>query len=238
MTKYRNLFSAACWVIGFAMLPVTAACAAGNTAADGDATPVAMVMAINGSTVPVLTLHQEMAAGAHVALAPDARVSILHYKACSIFTVMGGSVNVKENAVDASAGTMETKAGPCPRVHRVVAGGPVSSGTPIILRSVPRSSGAATSDGVKAQLALKEEILLVGAKAGRATSAEVLDAKGARIEGPIQARDATIPLADAKLIPGDSYVLSIRFQGVSEPVRIPFSVSSLGVDGSFILRLD
>ena len=197
-----------------------------------------MVMAIDGSTVPAVTLHQEMAPGAHLALAPDARVSILHYKACSIFTVKGGSVNVTENAVDVSAGTMETKAGPCPRVHHIAAGGQVASGSPIILRSVPRSSGLVTSDGVKAQLALNEEILLVGAKAGRATSVEVLDSKGARMEGPIQARDATIPLADAKLTPGDSYVLNIRFQGESEPVRIPFSVSSLRVDGSFILRLD
>lgn len=236
--KGRVRIAALYWFIGMSVLPTTAAQTAGEATSHVAVTPVAMVMKVDGKTVPVLAAHEEITPGARIKLAPDAQISILHYKACSIFTVTGGFVSITEGAVAVSAGKMESKAGPCPRVHRVVAAGLGTSGGAIVMRSVPRPPARPAADGVQAQLAANEEIVLVGTKAAGATVAYVLDPKGERVEGPIQVRNAAIRLAGPRLVPGDSYVLSIRLQGEGEPVRIPFFVSRLPSDGSFILRLE
>ena len=237
-TKYLPQIAAICGFIGISPLPLTVAQATGENASQIGVTPVAMVIDVDGTTVPVLAAHQEIGPGARVELAPNAQISILHYKACSIFTVKGGSVNITEGTVDVTAGKVESKAGPCPRVHRVVAAGLGTSGGAIVVRTVPRPPARPAADGVQAHLAANEEIVLAGTKAAAATVAEVLDSKGGLVEGPMQVRNAAIRLAGSRLVPGDYYVLSIRLQGESEPVRIPFFVSRLPNDGSFILRLE
>lgn len=237
-SKPRGRIAALYWFIAISMMLVTAAQAAGDTAPQVAATPVAMVMDVVGATEPLLAVHQEMGPGTQVLLAPDARISILHYRACSIVTVTGGSVTITAGAVDVITGKKESKAGPCPRVHRVVAAGLGTSGGAILVRTSPRLPARLDADGVQAQLAANEEIVLAGPKAATAMVAEVLDSKGERVEGPIEIRNGGIRLAGSQLVPGDSYVLSIRLQGESEALRIPIFVSRLPNDGSFILRLE
>ncbi|TMH00740.1 MAG: hypothetical protein E6H69_08815 [Betaproteobacteria bacterium] len=56
----------------------------------------ALVMDLTGATKPPLVVHREVAPGTKIAVAPGARLSLLHYATCSIVTFSGGTVKVTE----------------------------------------------------------------------------------------------------------------------------------------------
>ena len=191
----------------------------------------ALVMELNGATKPPLAIHREVAPGTKIAIAPGARLSLLHYATCSIVTLTGGTVQVTEQGLEAAESNIESrKPGPCPRVHRISLGGPGPLGGGIVSRGMSDASQYAdvASDGL---------VVITGARASNAVSADVLDSNRRLVEGNIPIRQESFRLSGV-LPPRRPYFITIHFRGRSEPVEVPVSISASNTKALLILRLE
>jgi hypothetical protein len=191
----------------------------------------ALVMELNGATKPPLAIHREVAPGTKIAIAPGARLSLLHYATCSIVTLTGGTVQVTEQGLEAAESNIESrKPGPCPRVHKISLGGPGPLGGGIVSRGMSDASQYAdvASDGL---------VVITGARASNAVSADVLDSNRRLVEGDIPIRQESFRLSGL-LPPRRPYFITIHFRGRSEPVEVPVSISASNAKALLILRLE
>ena len=201
--------------------------------AAGTGSPVAaLVMELTGSTKPPLAVHREVEAGANIAIAPGARLSLLHYATCSIVTFTGGTVKVGEQSLDAAAADIESrKPGPCPHVHKIALAGPGPLGGGIVSRGMPHGSqeyAEVASDGL---------VVLAGARAAKAVRANILDSNRRRVAGDIPVHQRSIRL-NGTLPPKRPYFVIIHFRGRSETVEVPISISASSTKALLILRLE
>src|SRR5260370_40723123 len=89
-------------------------------AANTNTAVAALVMELTGVTKPPLVVHRELTPGTKIAIAPGARLSLLHYATCSIVTFSGGTVKVTEQGLEAAEANIESsKRGPCPHTHKI-----------------------------------------------------------------------------------------------------------------------
>jgi hypothetical protein len=149
-------------------------------AANTNSAVAALVMDLTGVTEPPLVVHREVAAGARIAIAPGARLSLLHYATCSIVTFSGGTVKVTEQGLEAEDVNIEsTKSGPCPHVHKISLSGPGPLGGGIVSRGISRDPSQ------YAEVAPDGLVVITGAGAANAVSADVLDADRQRVNGEV-----------------------------------------------------
>ena len=194
----------------------------------------ALVMESSGMTKPPLAVHREVAPGTKIAIAPGARLSLLHYATCSIVTLTGGTVQVTEQGLEAAESNIESrKPGPCPRVHRIALGGPGPLGGGIVSRGINESQYAdVASDGL---------VVITGARASNAVTADVLDSNRRLVEGDIPIRQESFRLSGL-LPPRRPYFITIHFRGRKNPVEVPVSISASNAASNakalLILRLE
>jgi hypothetical protein len=201
-------------------------------AADTSSAVAALVMETSGVTKPPLAVHREVAAGTQIAIGPGGHLSLLHYATCSIVTFSGGTVKVSEQGLEAEEVNIESrKPGPCPRVHRISLGGPGPLGGGIVSRGMPLDASQyadVASDGL---------VVITGARAQNAVTADVLDSNRRLVEGDIPIRQEAFRLSGL-LPPRRPYFITIHFGGRSEPVEVPVSISASNAKGLLILRLE
>ena len=191
----------------------------------------ALVMELSGVTKPPLAVHREVAPGTKIAIAPGARLSLLHYATCSIVTLTGGTVQVTEQGLEAAESNIESrKPGPCPRVHKISLRGPGPLGGGIVSRGTHDESQYAdvASDGL---------VVITGARASNAVTADVLDSNRRLVEGDIPIRQESFRLSGL-LPPRRPYFITIHFRGRSNPVEVPVSISASNAKALLILRLE
>src|ERR1700704_6460435 len=84
--------------------------------ADTGSSMAALVMDMTWMTEPPLTIHREIAAGTQIAIRPGERLSLLHYKTCSIVAFSGGTVRGTRGGLEAADANIKSrKPGPCSR---------------------------------------------------------------------------------------------------------------------------
>jgi hypothetical protein len=200
--------------------------------ADAANTNSALVMETSGATKPPLAVHREVAPGTKIAIAPGARLSLLHYATCSIVTLTGGTVQVTEQGLEAAESNIESrKPGPCPRVHRISLGGPGPLGGGIVSR------GLSHDESQYADVASDGLVVITGARASNAVTADVLDSNRRLVEGDIPIRQESFRLSGL-LPPRRPYFITIHFRGRKNPVEVPVSISASNAKALLILRLE
>jgi hypothetical protein len=201
-------------------------------AASTDSTVAGLVMELSGVTKPPLVVHREVTAGTEIAIGQGAHLSLLHYATCSIVSFSGGTVKVTEQGLEAADANIESrKRGPCPRVHKISLAGPGAQGGVIVSRGIDRGSWPyveIASDGL---------VVITGAEAANAVSADVLDGDRKLVNGEVSIHNESFRL-NGGLAPRRSYFISIHFGGRSEPVEVPISISASNAKGLLILRLE
>jgi hypothetical protein len=187
------------------------------------ASPVAIVTDLAGTTTPNLSNHQEVAAGTKIALAPGARISLLHYVSCSIVTLKAGTAMVTADGIETNAANVDsTTPGPCPRVHRIAHQGPGPLGGVVVTRGAPMPP---------IDIAADSSIVLSGDGFADVSSAEVIDGNAIAQRVPVQGRSLQL---DGALPVKRGYLLRISFKGRGDTVEVPFSIST-GSAGRFVL---
>jgi hypothetical protein len=200
--------------------------------ANTNAAVAALVMELSGATKPPLAVHREVAPGTKIAIAPGARLSLLHYATCSIVTLTGGTVQVTEQGLEAAESNIESrKPGPCPRVHRISLAGPGPLGGGIVSR------GLSHDESQYADVASDGLVVITGARASNAVTADVLDSNRRLVEGDIPIRQESFRLSGL-LPPRRPYFITIHFRGRSNPVEVPVSISASNAKALLILRLE
>lgn len=222
---------AAVWVLllgaSICFVPARAAFAAVSGA------PVALVMEVEGKTTPPVEKHQELLSDSRVTLAKGARISVLHYLKCTIYTVRGGVVTTTEAGVEPGAGKIEsTRPGPCPRVQRVTVGGQAATSGVVLSRSIAPSRPSFS-------VAAGDEIVLTGTLGPRAVSSEIVDAGGKVVSVATPIRSSAVRLAGNRVLTtGERYQLRVKVNGVEQPVVVPLAVVDARSEGPLILRLE
>jgi len=208
---------------------VAIALTAATVAARAQGLPqVALVLEIAGASEPALVVHSEIAAGTHLAMAPGARIRLLHYPACSIVTVVGGAFVVTSQGVEAGPGVVESRTpGPCPRVHRLAANGAQPSSGALLMRSLP---GMLT-------LGPDAAVLLAGTRRQDVVAAEILDGQSRQVLAVCAVTGGAVR-ADDRLAADRSYVLRLRLRDRSDPLDAPFVVSTATDPPMSILRIE
>jgi hypothetical protein len=196
---------------------------AGLVAAAAGEPPAGMVMEVAGVTIPALVPRSEIAAFAPIQVPPGSQLVFLHYRACVLVTVTGGTITLTPSGIDEGAATIgRVRNAPCPSVHRISAsdGPPVASGVP--MRGLP----------VPLRLPAQLDLIVTGA--------------GARDIGSVAIREAgdkIVARSDAaalktQLRPNETYRLSITFNGRSRPLDVPFTAAVDTQDVLSILAID
>jgi hypothetical protein len=200
--------------------------------ADTSPAVAALVMELSGATKPPLAVHREVPLGTRIAIAPGARLSLLHYASCSIVTFSGGTVTVNEQSLEAAEANIESrKPGPCPHVHKISLAGQGPLGGGIVSRAI---SGAPSE---YADVAPDGLVVITGTRAANATSADVLDWNRRLVDGDIPIREGSFRL-NGVLPPRRPYFISIHFREGNDPVEVPISISASNAKGLLILRLE
>ncbi len=199
-------------------------CVAGSAPGVAAAEPPAgIVMQVSGKTIPPLHPRSEIAAGTPIGVPPGARLVFLHYRACALVAVVGGTVTLDPSGFDDSQARIESKqAVLCPRVHRLSA-----EGGPAVV-------GGALMRGVPAPLRLPAQLDLVvtGRQAGNVIFADIVD-RGGRVLTRGNARSLR-----ATLRPEAHFWLRITLRGRSDTLDIPFTTLPSASNALFILGLD
>lgn len=192
------------------------------------ATPAAVVLEISGSSRPALAVREEIARGTQIVLAPEARLTLLHYSACTVVTIVGSAVSVTASGIDADPGSVQSrKQGPCPRTHLLSSEGARSS------------SGALVMRGTSPFLLLSPHIdaVLAGGRVLTVSSAEILDSEHHVVISTWSVDDTSIRSSEA-LASGKPYVLRLHLKSESVPLDVPFMVSKRSDLVSSILRFE
>jgi hypothetical protein len=200
-------------------------------AANTNSAVAALVMELTGVTKPPLVVHREVAPGTKIAIAPGARLSLLHYATCSIVTFSGGTVKVTEQGLEAAEANIEsTKPGPCPHTHKISLAGPGPLGGGIVSRgpSDPSEYAEVAPDGL---------VVITGARSANAVTADVLDSNRRLVDRDIPIRQQSFRLSGV-LPPRRPYYISIHFHGRSQAVEVPISILASNAKGLLILRLE
>lgn len=216
-------------LVAFIFLPAMLVAGFARAADPGPA--AALVMEVNGATKPPLAVHREVAAGTRIVIAPGAHLSLLHYATCSIVNFSGGTVSVTEQSLEAAEANIESKQpGPCPHTHKIALAGPGPLGGGIVARGINHDPEYAdiTSDGL---------VVITGARAASAVSADVLDSNRRLVAGDIPIREESFRLNGA-LPPKRPYFINIHFRGQSEALEVPIAISASNAKGLLILQLE
>lgn len=181
--------------------------------AGADEPPAALVMAVSGGTTPAVAAMSEIASGAPLRLDAGAELTLLDYARCKMVTVSGGTVRVTRFDFVTDGKIVAEVDAPCPRVHRLSAGGAVAGG--LVMRGV---AGAP-------RWPLNREIVLAGDGSDKLAAAAIygegrLDAPLARLD--ISGRKARFPTDAAPLAVNERYMLRLTLGGRAEPVDISF----------------
>jgi hypothetical protein len=117
------------------MIGVLLSLALAGSVAEAQPHPAAVVLEVEGTTVPALRAYREISPGTTVTLGSGARVVLLHYQTCTTVTVVGGTVALPANRppVISGAGSKTEASGHCPR--RVAAS---ASAAATLFRSISR----------------------------------------------------------------------------------------------------
>jgi hypothetical protein len=156
---------------------------------------------------------------------------LLHYATCSIVTFSGGTVKVTEQGLEAAEANIESrKPGPCPHTHKISLAGPGPLGGGIVSRGLGDQSQYAevAPDGL---------VVITGARAANAATADVLDSNRNLVDRDIPIRQESFRLSGV-LPPRRPYYINIHFRGRSEPVEVPISILASDAKGLLILRLE
>ena len=224
---------ASSWILkgvlcAIALAPILLLEAAIAQVAAPNATPAAVVLEISGSSKPPLAVREEIARGAQITLAPEARLTLLHYSGCTVVTIVGGAVSITASGVEADPASVQSrKKGPCPRVHLLSSEG------------VRSSSGALVMRGASPflQLSSHVDVVLAGGWALAVSSAEILDSEQ-HVAVPAWPVDDTSIRSSEALAPGKSYVLRLHLKSTPQPLDVPFVVSNQAALGSSVLRFE
>jgi hypothetical protein len=201
-------------------------------AANTNSTVAALVMDLTGATKPPLAVHREVAPGTKIAIAPGARLSLLHYATCSIVTFSGGTVKVTEQDLEAAETNIESrKPGPCPHTHKISLAGPGPLGGGIVSR------GISHDQSTYAEVAPDGLVVITGARSADAVTADVLDLNRMLVDRDIPIHQQSFRLSGV-LPPRRPYYISIHFRGRSEPVEVPVSIFASDAKGLLILQLE
>ena len=201
-------------------------------AANTNSAVAALVMDLTGTTKPPLVVHREIAPGTKIAIAPGARLSLLHYATCSIVTFSGGTVRVTEQGLEAAETNIESrKPGPCPHTHKISLAGPGPLGGGIVSRGIPHDQSQ------YAEVAPDGLVVITGARSADAVTADVLDSNRMLVDRDIPIRQKSFRLSGV-LPPRRPYYISIHFRGRSEPVEVPVSILASDAKGLLILQLE
>lgn len=201
-------------------------------AANTNSAVAALVMDLTGTTKPPLVVHREIAPGTKIAIAPGARLSLLHYATCSIVTFSGGTVRVTEQGLEAAETNVESrKPGPCPHTHKISLAGPGPLGGGIVSRGISHDQSQ------YAEVAPDGLVVITGARSADAVTADVLDSNRMLVDRDIPIRQKSFRLSGV-LPPRRPYYISIHFRGRSEPVEVPVSILASDAKGLLILQLE
>jgi hypothetical protein len=192
-----------------------------------DAAPAALVTELSGTVEPPLALRQEIVPGTRIKVNAGSKVSLLHYAACSVVTVTGGTVTVTASGVESSADAqVSNKPGPCPRVHRLATAG-----------AGPLSGAMVMRGGARLQFSPALDLTLTGSKAADAVSADILDREHKPVQTAVPIQDGLVRLSTPLQV-GQSYLLALKLRGRTEPLEVSFVVSNSTSQGPSIFRLE
>ncbi len=217
-----------------ALIALSSALEAGSAqAAPKIAAPsVALVMELSGATKPALAVHREVAAGTRIEIQSGAHLALLHYATCSIVSFSGGTVKVTEEGLEAPDANVESRQrGPCPRTQKIALAGPGALGGGVVSRGIthqPREYAEVANDGL---------IVLTGARAASAQTADIFDSNRLLVVGDIPIRQESFRL-NGVLPPRRPYFVNIHFRGRSKAVEVPISISASDAKGLLILQLE
>jgi hypothetical protein len=210
-------------LIGCYVLAMTTPSAAGEP-------PAGIVMAVTGTTDPILSPMTEIPTDTPIRLGGGGKLTFLDYARCKLVTVVGGTLTLSR--IDYKTdGRIESEAdGPCPHVYSLNEPGGTTGG--LVMRGGP---GAPRWE-------VNSEFLLTGARASKLLAAAVY-AEG-RPDAPvmtfeIRAGRLVAPSGMPPLSPNTRYVLRLTTRDRSEPAEVTFiGTMPSGPEPVVVLRLD
>jgi hypothetical protein len=117
-----------------AVIALSLLCALPGSARAAAEPPAALVTAVSGGTTPAIAAMSEIASGAPIRLEPGTELTLLDYARCKMVTVSGGTVTVTRFDFVTDGKIVAKIDAPCPRVHKLGAGGTVAGG--LVMRGV------------------------------------------------------------------------------------------------------
>ncbi len=180
------------------------------------ASPVALVVAVEGPTEPPITPYTELTAGAPILLGAGARIAFLHYATCEEITVAGGRLSFTSQRFQHSGGkVVDRKRATCPKMVNLGGDGRIGG---LLLRSL----GA----GGPLKVSTTPSMVVVGGRAVWVTAIAVMrdDTTVLRLpaDGPILRWPADAPPLDGN----SDYDMVVSFGFGEEDLR--FTVRAMG----------
>ena len=196
------------------------------SAASAAEPPVAIVMAVTGSTSPSAPAMTELYTGSPISLG-TARLTFLHYTTCKLVTVFGGTLTVTRTGFETNGKIASNKDGPCPRIHQLEGG--TTAG--IIMRG----------DGAT-PLPVNSEVIFVGQRAAKVTAASISpDTAEHRPGSDLKIDHNKVRLATGQfsLTLNTRYILSIRVSDRQQPIDFAFiAAAPREADSLTLMRVD
>jgi len=212
---------------------VIVALSAGMTAGAARADVSAgILLDVKGTVTPAVTALSEVEAGEKLALGPDSRLTLVHYRSCRTLTVVGGSVTFNLTQLIVQGGKIEDEKRRCPKRFALADGGSTTAGG-LVLRGGP---------GETQQMTQRPIILLSGPRAAEIADAELRGPGGTVARWPAGTRRLELPASGSALQTGTSYdlVLRARAGGAEETHKLTVSsaAGAEAIDNTVILSLE
>jgi hypothetical protein len=176
-----------------------------RTAAAADST-AALVLDIQGHSVPHLEPYHEIVNLPTIQLAKKTRLTFLHYDTCRMVTVTGGTVTFGLNTYAIATGQIAQESQvDCPQRIRVVGG----------------TTGVQLRSAAKAAVPLSPTFVIIGQRAEEFVSLRVSEGAAVVMDEPIRGRRVPWPLTIPPLTSGRAYeILLTPATSATPPVRV------------------
>ena len=191
--------------------------------------PVALVVAVDGSTEPAVTPYSELSAGAPILLGAGAKIAFLHYATCEEVTVGGGRLSFTSQRFQHSGGkVLDRKRSTCPKM--VSLGGDTRIGGLVL-----RSGGK----GGSLKVSTTPSIVVVGARAARATAIAVKRGETTVLRLPLDGRVVRWPDKAPPLVGDTDYEMVVSFApGEADQAFTVRAMGNIRADDMALVRVD
>jgi len=195
--------------------------------------PVGIVMAVTGTTTPVLSAMTEIPADSPIKLGTGSTLTFLDYARCKLVTVSSGTVTLGRSGYKVDGRVDSEVDGPCPQTYSVKDSGEASHTT----------GGLIMRGGLgPPRWPVNSVFLLTGPGAGKVQAAVVYpedqpDTPSATLQ--VAHGRAVQPPATAPLLPNRRYTLRLSASDGAKPTEVTFvGTASSDPQPVVVLRFD